>query len=140
MLEHVRGEHHVGPAVANRQPVAVRDQRAGRHGGPEGQFSGIGFEQVAVRAAGPEGGGEPAAPAADVHDRPAAELTVLGHLSHGILGEARVEPLGVGLFGPEQAKQPDRPEQTGAGALIVGAAPLAGTVSANRRQQAHASP
>src|SRR5260370_42200646 len=93
----------------------------------------MGFEQVAVRAACPERGGEPPAPAADVHYRPAAKLTVLGNLSHGILGEARVELLRVGLFGQEQAKQPDRPEQARAGGMI-------NTVAANRRQQAHASP
>jgi len=50
-------------------------------------------------AAGLEGGGEPATAPADVHHRPAVEVAVLSHLLYGILGEARVELLRIGLFG-----------------------------------------
>ena len=133
MLEHVRGEHHVGGAVADREPVPVRDHRAGRRGAPAVQFVRIRLEQVAVGPAGPEGRGEPAASAAHVHDRPAVQLTVLGDLLHGVLGEVRVELLRVGLLGQEHPEEPGGPEQARARRLIS-------TASANRGQQAHAGP
>ena len=76
-------------------------------------------------------------PAADVHHRPAAQLAVLGHLPHGVLGEAGVEPLRIGLFGQEQPEQPtdrSRPERAPIDTVLIN------RVVANQRQQTHADP
>jgi len=97
---------------------------------PQAQFGPVGFEQVAVRAAGPERRGEPAAPAADVHHRPAAQVTVLGDLPHGVLGQAHVERLRVALLGQEQAEQPNGPAHAGGRRLAA----------AKWCRQAHAGP
>jgi hypothetical protein len=68
----------------------------------------IRLDQAAARAAGPKGRGEPAAPAADIHDRRPGNLTVARHLVDRVGGDGTVEELRIALLGPEQPQQPQR--------------------------------
>jgi hypothetical protein len=98
VLQHVAGHAQVQRAVREGQRKATGTQEALGRGPARGQLAGVGVDPGVSGAGAAEGVGEVAGPSPDVHHPGAGQWDVSLHLSHGVLGQQRVEPVRVGLL------------------------------------------